>query len=653
MGPLDTPLLRLLGCLCLLLIPTGTAAAQSSPPPVVPPPVVLPANNLPPGLPPTFWMGLANGPADLGWMTGSGVPWNARYQYLAGGVNTGSGWATWWPGNGDFARDYLTTSRANGYLPVFTYYQLLQSLPHQGANEAEQDLNNVNNAATMAAYYQDFALLLQRCAAYGQPVVIHVEPDFWGFMQGQVRYGSNNAADIPAAVTRSGYPGVQGYPDTVQGFAYALLHLRDSIAPNALLAIHASHWGGAGPDIGISHDPGLDAAALGRAAGHFLGTAGIFNNPPGLSHWDLIFVDPTDRDADWFRLVGNDGGAHWWDPADVTFPNFARYRAWVAALSSSSGLRIVLWQMPLGNTRMRSVNDTPGHYQDNRTIYFLDGSAPHLPEWIQAGVIGILWGAGLAGCTTNTDAANDGITNPAPINGNTAVATVSDDDGGYLRAQAAAYYSRGALPLPAALPACGFFFDVPPDSWPAAYISYLTCRGIVGGYPDSTFRPNNNVTRGQLMKMVVNTMNWPLVAPPQPTFRDVPAANTFYAFVETAVAHAIISGYPCGTPGEPCPGLYFRPTNNITRGQLSKVIALAKGYALPNPPTPTFADVPRTNTFFPYVEAMVAHGIVTGYPCGAPGEPCLPPGTTVYFRPGASTTRAQLSKILYNALTLP
>jgi hypothetical protein len=647
MGLLKIALLGLLGGLIALFLPASTLASPPQPP-TIPHSQAIPQNNLPPGLPSTFWLGVANSPEDLTWMTGSGVAWNARYQYLAGGVNTGNGWATWWPGNGDFARDYMTNSHTSGYLPVFTYYQLLQSLPHQGASEPDQDFNNLNNAGTMAAYYQDFALLLQRAATYGQPVVIHVEPDFWGYMQIRIRDTTNNAADIPAAVSSSGYPGVAGYPNTVQGFAWALLHLRDTIAPNVVLAIHASHWA-AGPDIGLDTNPNLDVTPLAQATGHFLGTAGIFNNPAGLSHWDLIFADPSDRDADWYRLVYGDGGAHWWDATDTTFPNFARYRTWLAALNASTGLRLMLWQIPIGNTQMRSENNTTGHYQDNRSVYFLGGTAPHLPEFINAGVIGLLWGAGLGTCTINTDAQGDGITNPPPINGNNGTATVADDDGGYLRAQAAAYYSRGALPLPTALPACGFFFDVPPDTWPAPYVSYLACHNIVSGYPDSTFHPNSNVTRGQLMKMVVNAMNWQIVNPTTPTFNDVPTSHTFYTFVETGVAHSIIQGYPCGGPGEPCPGAYFRPNNNITRGQLSKVIALAKGYTLPNPPTPSFQDVPVGSTFFSYVEAMAAHAIVAGYSCGGPGEPC--PGN--YFRPGANATRAQMSKILYNALTLP
>ena len=43
------------------------------------------------------------------------APFAFRYQYLAGGVNTGSGWATW-NSNGDFPRYYIEDSVANGII---------------------------------------------------------------------------------------------------------------------------------------------------------------------------------------------------------------------------------------------------------------------------------------------------------------------------------------------------------------------------------------------------------------------------------------------------------------------------------------------------------------------------------------------------------
>src|SRR5438309_11937629 len=97
--------------------------------------------------------GVANDPGNLGWMTASGVPWRYRYQYLSGGVNTGTGWETWNSPAGAFASMYMNNSSSNNYLPVFSYYELLQSNPSTGANESDRDFSNIKIAGTMASYY--------------------------------------------------------------------------------------------------------------------------------------------------------------------------------------------------------------------------------------------------------------------------------------------------------------------------------------------------------------------------------------------------------------------------------------------------------------------------------------------------------------------
>src|SRR5438094_3785170 len=90
--------------------------------------------------------GIASQPSDLSWMASSGVPWKYRYTYLAGGVNTGNGWETWNSPAGQYATYYMTNTAARGYIPVFPYYELLQSLPSSGSNESDRDWNNLNNA---------------------------------------------------------------------------------------------------------------------------------------------------------------------------------------------------------------------------------------------------------------------------------------------------------------------------------------------------------------------------------------------------------------------------------------------------------------------------------------------------------------------------
>ncbi len=133
------------------------------------------------------------------------------------------------------------------------------------------------------------------------------------------------------------------------------------------------------------------------------------------------------------------------------------------------------------------------------------------------------------------------------------------------------------------------------------------------------------------------------------TFNDVPVGSTFYTYIRCLVCLGIVSGYPCGGPGEPCPGGYYRPTNNVTRGQLAKIVASSSGLTDPLPNGQTFEDVPPTNTFYPFVERVVGHSILSGYPCGGPFEPCVPPQNRPYYRPNNNATRGQIAKIVSNA----
>src|SRR5206468_1990317 len=103
-------------------------------------------------------------------------------------------------------------------------------------------------------------------------------------------------------------------------------------------------------------------------------------------------------------------------------------------------------------------------------------------------------------------------------------------------------------------------------------VRYLYCKGAISGYQGNIFLPYNNTTRGQLAKIVVLGYSLAIYTPPTPTFNDVPTTNPFYQYIESAYHLNLISGYACGSPGEPCPGLYFRPGANGTRGQICKIV---------------------------------------------------------------------------------
>lgn len=166
-------------------------------------------------------------------------------------------------------------------------------------------------------------------------------------------------------------------------------------------------------------------------------------------------------------------------------------------------------------------------------------------------------------------------------------------------------------------PPTPYFSDVPTNYWAYQYIETAHAHNVIGGYSQAQcaaighaypcFGPNDNITRAQIVIIVVNAKGWTLNTPGTPTFSDVPANSFAYAAVETAVSHGVISGFvdngsyhPCADAGvgSPC----FRPNNNGTRGQLAKILYLTLN-APGGTPTPT---VSNTTTPLPPTDTPIA-----------------------------------------------
>ena len=377
-----------------------------------------------------------------------------RYQYLAGGVNTGNGWATW-NTNGDFPRFYIQESIAAGITPVFTYYMLLQSLP-AGGSESDADFTNANNTATMTAFYNDLILFFQKAALFpNQKVILHVEPDFWGYME--QRSSGDNAATVSARVSETGIAALAGLPSTVAGMAQAVVRLRNAYAPNVILGYHISVWG-TNVDIALQNPTDAQVDVLAQRAAAFYTSLG--------AAFDIAFAEFSDRDSGFYQYIYGDQGRSWWDADD-----FRRNVRFLRGFSTATRKRIVMWQIPLGNQAMLAMNNTWGHYQDNRPQWLFDEPArTHLTAYRDAGVVAFMFGGGASGTSCACNAQNDGVTNPAAINGNTMASELAaagtppalvmrgstptlvtpyaaDDDGGFFRWKAWDYYRVGALPL--------------------------------------------------------------------------------------------------------------------------------------------------------------------------------------------------------------
>jgi hypothetical protein len=164
--------------------------------------------------------------------------------------------------------------------------------------------------------------------------------------------------------------------------------------------------------------------------------------------------------------------------------------------------------------------------------------------------------------------------------------------------------------------------------------------GTASGTPTGTVIPSFTATSAAASAT-------PSVSPTPCTlmFSDVPVGSTFYRYIRCLACLGIVSGYEDGT---------FRPNRVITRGQIAKIVSVAAGFSSPNPPDrQTFEDVVPGSTFWLWVERMHADsGLMEGYTCGGPGEPCVPPGNRNYFRPYNKASRAQIMKVAVGAAVL-
>ena len=106
---------------------------------------------------------------------------------------------------------------------------------------------------------------------------------------------------------------------------------------------------------------------------------------------------------------------------------------------------------------------------------------------------------------------------------------------------------RRPAPSPSAMSSRTDYFYTP--------VQYLACHGVICGYADGTFRPYNQTTRGQMVKIVVLGFAVPgyTAAEHQHVRRCAADAIPSSAVIEAAAHANIVSGYACGSaPAEPC-----------------------------------------------------------------------------------------------------
>ena len=116
---------------------------------------------------------------------------------------------------------------------------------------------------------------------------------------------------------------------------------------------------------------------------------------------------------------------------------------------------------------------------------------------------------------------------------------------------AIALSSTLTISLSAAIPpvfAQASFNDVESSYWANQYVQSLTNANIISGFPDGTFRPDEEMTRAQFASILSG--GFPKSAIREPiSFSDVPADHWAADAIASAYAKGFLSGYPDGTFG--------------------------------------------------------------------------------------------------------
>lgn len=181
----------------------------------------------------------------------------------------------------------------------------------------------------------------------------------------------------------------------------------------------------------------------------------------------------------------------------------------------------------------------------------------------------------------------------------------------------------GATPPPPP-PGPGGFTDTA-GSAHGANIATVVDAGIAAGFPDGTYRPDDDVSRGQMATFLARGYRLP--AATAPTFPDI-RGDTHEANIRAIAAAGITTGDARGD---------YRPTDRVTRGQMAAFVARAEGLDLPADAAPLCRSDSRS--FAREIRAVVDAGIAGGKADGC-------------FDPDGPVTRGQMATFLVRALGL-
>lgn len=171
----------------------------------------------------------------------------------------------------------------------------------------------------------------------------------------------------------------------------------------------------------------------------------------------------------------------------------------------------------------------------------------------------------------------------------------------------------------------GTFSDVTEESAYNTPLGYLKNKGVITGYADGTFKPEQTVNRAEALKMLIGGFSKNL-QPNDGSFPDVPKDAWYSSYVATALAEGYVNGYPDGK---------FRPENTLNKAEALKIVHTISGTTASH--TTIDPSIPANEWYAPFLLSSYDKQWIDA---GTPGSYALT----------SSMTRGELATILYRAL---
>lgn len=160
------------------------------------------------------------------------------------------------------------------------------------------------------------------------------------------------------------------------------------------------------------------------------------------------------------------------------------------------------------------------------------------------------------------------------------------------------------------------FSDVKDKAWFKESIDKAASNGITGGYPDGTFKPNNQISRAEIASLIARIGKFELNETAETdSFKDIKSSKWYYKSVIMAKQNGIIGGYPDGS---------FKPDGKATRAEVATMIfKYLKHLNGDSTPSSSSSETPvSTSTPTPTSKVI---SIPTNIVPGTEPDPTLPP----------------------------